>query len=99
MKCPKLATEDNDWKLWSVLERYTDTQFVAAFKNFFVNKTEIWDDCFARGQLQSKAWLVRELKELDPNLAQFLYVQDGMQHLQQCYLKMILILTALEVLI
>ena len=34
----------------------------------FVNKTEIWDDCFARGQLQSKAWLVRELKELDPKL-------------------------------
>ena len=64
----KLVTEDNDWKLWPVLERYTDTQFVAAFKNFFVNKTEIWDDCFARGQLQSKAWLVRELKELDPKL-------------------------------
>lgn len=64
----KLVTEDNDWKLWPVLERYTDSQFVAAFKNFFVNKTEIWDDCFARGQLQSKAWLVRELKELGPEL-------------------------------
>lgn len=64
----KLVTEDNDWKLWPVLERYTDTQFVAAFKNFFINKTEIWDDCFARGQLQSKAWLVKELKELDPKL-------------------------------
>lgn len=64
----KLITEDNDWKLWPVLERYTDTQFVAAFKNFFVNKTEIWNDCFARGQLQSKAWLIRELKELDPEL-------------------------------
>ena len=64
----KLVTEDNDWKLWPVLERYTDTQFVAAFKNFFINKTEIWDDCFSRGQLQSKAWLIRELKELDPEL-------------------------------
>ena len=64
----KLVTEDNDWKLWPVLERYTDTQFVAAFKNFFINKTEIWDDCFSRGQLQSKAWLIRELKELDPKL-------------------------------
>ena len=32
---PKLVTEDNDWKLWSVLERYTDTQFVAAFKKLF----------------------------------------------------------------
>tara|TARA_B100000282_G_scaffold254703_1_gene200369 strand:- start:1108 stop:2304 length:1197 start_codon:yes stop_codon:yes gene_type:complete len=64
----KLVTEDNDWKLWPVLERYTDTQFVAAFKNFFVNKTDIWDDCFSRGQLQSKSWLVRELKELDPKL-------------------------------
>ena len=51
-----------------MLERYPDTQFVAAFKNFFVNKTDIWDDCFSRGQLQSKSWLVRELKELDPKL-------------------------------
>ena len=64
----KLVTEDNDWKLWPVLERYINTQFVTAFKNFFVNKTEIAEDCFSRGQLQSKAWLVNELKKLNPQL-------------------------------
>ena len=33
----KLVLEDNTWKLWPILDRYIDTQFVAAFKNFFVN--------------------------------------------------------------
>jgi len=59
----KLLLEDNIWKLWPVLSRYVNTQFVEAFKNFFVNDTEIWDDCFARGQLESKLWLVRELQQ------------------------------------
>jgi hypothetical protein len=61
----KLLLEDNIWKLWPILSRYVDTQFVEAFKNFFVNDTEIWDDCFARGQLESKLWLVRELQQCD----------------------------------
>ena len=64
----KLVLEDNTWKLWPILERYTDTQFVAAFKNFFVNETEIWNDCFSRGQLQSKLWLVHELKKCNVDL-------------------------------
>lgn len=64
----KLLLEDNTWKLWTVLSRYTDTHFVAAFKNFFVNETEIWEDCFARGQLQSKQWIVAELEKLDVEL-------------------------------
>lgn len=58
----KLITEHNMWKLWPLLERYTTTQFVSAFKNFFVNETEIDKDCFSRGQLKSKLWLVRELE-------------------------------------
>lgn len=64
----KLLLEDNMWKLWPVLHRYTDTQFIEAFKNFFVNDIEIWDDCFSRGQLQSKMWLVQELEKLDLKL-------------------------------
>ena len=61
----KAILEQNIWKLWPVLSRYVNTQFVDAFKNFFVNDTEIWDDCFARGQLESKLWLVRELQQCD----------------------------------
>ena len=64
----KLVMEDNSWKLWTLLERYTDTHFVAAFKNFFVNNKEINVDCFSRGQLQSKMWLVNELKNTKLNL-------------------------------
>jgi hypothetical protein len=64
----KLVMEDNTWKLWPILDRYVDTQFVAAFKNFFVNETEIWNDCFSRGQLQSKLWLVKELEDCKINL-------------------------------
>ena len=59
----KLILEDNNWKLWPVLDRYVNTQFVAAFKNFFVNDVKIVDDCFSRGQLESKLWLVKELKK------------------------------------
>ena len=64
----KLIMEDNTWKLWPVLDRYVDTQFTAAFKNFYVNNTEIWDDCFSRGQLRSKLWLVHELKKCNADL-------------------------------
>lgn len=64
----KLVLEDNTWKLWPILDRYVDTQFVAAFKNFFVNETKIWNDCFSRGQLQSKLWLVHELQKTKVDL-------------------------------
>jgi len=64
----KLVMEDNTWKLWPILDSYVETQFVAAFKNFFVNETKIWDDCFSRGQLQSKLWLVQELQRLNVDL-------------------------------
>ena len=64
----KLIMEDNTWKLWPVLDSYVDTQFVAAFKNFFVNETDIDKDCFSRGQLKSKLWLVEKLKECNVDL-------------------------------
>lgn len=64
----KLILEDNVWKLWPVLNRYTDTYFVDAFKSFFVNNIELDKDCFSRGQLESKLWLVRELKKCNVNL-------------------------------
>lgn len=64
----KLVMEDNTWKLWPILERYVDTQFVPAFKNFFINETKIDTDCFSRGQLQSKLWLVNELQKLNVEL-------------------------------
>ena len=64
----KFVLEDNQWSMWKLLADYTPTQFVVAFKSFFVNSVTINDDCFSRGQLQSKLWLVRELKKLDLDL-------------------------------
>lgn len=64
----KLITNNNTWKLWSILEQYVDTQFISAFKNFFINNITINKDCFSRGQLESKLWLVSKLKELDVEL-------------------------------
>lgn len=64
----KLVLENNLWKLWPLLDRFADTQFSAAFKSFFVNNVRYDKDCFSRGQLQSKLWLVNELKKLDLDL-------------------------------
>jgi len=64
----KFILEDNTWKLWNLLEKYVDTQFVAALKSFFVNNTTYDKDCFSRGQLQSKIWLINELKKLNLEL-------------------------------
>jgi hypothetical protein len=64
----KLILEDNTWKLWPILDSYVDTQFTSAFKSFFINNTVIDTDCFSRGQLQSKQWLVTELGNLDVQL-------------------------------
>lgn len=64
----KLILEDNVWKLWPILERYIDTQFIAAFKNLFINNIEYDKDCFSRGQLQSKLWLVEQLKKCNVEL-------------------------------
>ena len=64
----KLITEDNIYKLWPILDSYVDTQFTSAFKSFMINNTEYNKDCFSRGQLLSKQWLVTELQKLDVEL-------------------------------
>lgn len=64
----KLILEDNVWKLWPVLEQYSSTQFISAFKTLYINNLDYDKDCFSRGQLQSKLWLVEELKRLNVNL-------------------------------
>jgi hypothetical protein len=61
----RFVMDDHIWGGWPVLDQYAQTQFVKAFKDFYVNNIEIVDDCFARGQLQSKKWLIDELKKID----------------------------------
>ena len=64
----KLIIDENVYKLWPILNSYVDTQFTSAFKSFFINSTDIDNDCFSRGQLQSKLWLVTELGKLNVEL-------------------------------
>lgn len=64
----KLIIDENVYKLWPILDRYVDTQFTSAFKSFFINSTDIDNDCFSRGQLQSKLWLIDELKKCNVEL-------------------------------
>ncbi len=64
----KIILEDNYWALWKILEKCQDTHFVAAFKNMYANETEFDIDCFSRGQLESKKWLVDTTKQLDVDL-------------------------------
>jgi hypothetical protein len=63
-----LILNDNVYSLWRLLQQYTDTNFVYAFK--FMNEQNINfdEDCFSRGQLQSKIWLVNELKKIGVDL-------------------------------
>lgn len=64
----KLVLEDNTWKLWPILARYTNTHFVDAFKSLYANEIDYESDCFSRGQLKSKLWLVEELSKLNVSL-------------------------------
>lgn len=64
----KLIMQDNTWKLWSLLDEVIDTQFTKAFKSFFVNEKQYDKDCFSRGQLQSKLWLIEELENTGVDL-------------------------------
>jgi hypothetical protein len=64
----KLILENNIWKLWNILYEFKDTQFVSAFKQLTISETAYDKDCFSRGQLQSKQWLVSEIKNLNLDL-------------------------------
>ncbi len=64
----KLVLDDNIWSLWKLLSEETSTNFISSFKHFQMNNVVIDNDCFSRGQLQSKIWLVDELKKLNLEL-------------------------------
>lgn len=63
-----LILNENIYSLWRLLQQYIDTNFIYALK--YMNKENIKfdEDCFSRGQLRSKLWLVNELKNLSLNL-------------------------------
>lgn len=64
----KLVLDDNISSLWKILSEITPTTFTNSFKHFTLNDIAFDSDCFSQGQLKSKLWLVKELKNLDLNL-------------------------------
>lgn len=64
----KLIVDQNMFKLPDVIDQHVKTEFTTAFKSFMINKIEYDKDCFSRGQLLSKQWLVNELQKLDLDL-------------------------------
>lgn len=64
----KLVVEKNIWKLWPILDRYISTQFINAFKRLYVDSISYNKDCFSRGQLESKKWLIDIVRDLDVDL-------------------------------
>ena len=64
----KLLVNNNIYQLYSIIERYCSTEFIAAFKNITANEIDINNDCFSRGQLKSKIWLVEELTKINKPL-------------------------------
>ena len=59
----KLILDDNEWSMFRLLENYTDSYFVKALKDLITNNIAFDKDCFSRGQIKSKLWLVDELKK------------------------------------
>ncbi len=64
----KLIVYDNRWALYSLLKKYSNTQFIDALKYMFIENVEFDEDCLSRGQLESKLWLIQELKNVGIDL-------------------------------
>ena len=63
-----LMLNDNIYSLWRLLQSMVDTNFIYAFKFMNEQMIDFDEDCFSRGQLQSKLWLVSELKKISVDL-------------------------------
>jgi hypothetical protein len=57
-------TSDNYHALWRILEKNTNSKLVAPLKKL-VDNSNFDMDCMSRGQLESKKWLVDELKNIE----------------------------------
>ena len=64
----KLILDNNIHSLWRILEEYTNSNFVYALKYIDREQIDFDEDCLSRGQLQSKLWLVDELKAIGVDL-------------------------------
>lgn len=64
----KLVIADNTASLYQLLKEYSQSQFVDALKYMHNHNIKFDEDCLSRGQIQSKIWLVEELKKIGVDL-------------------------------
>jgi hypothetical protein len=64
----KIILEDNVWSLWRWLDHELDSELVRALKRVQVRELDFDTSSLSRGQIQSKLWLVKTLKELNCDL-------------------------------
>jgi hypothetical protein len=64
----KVIEYDNPWAVYDYLIEYTNSQFAHALKLMLNESITFDEDCLSRGQLQSKIWLVNELKKIGVDL-------------------------------
>ena len=63
----KVYFDNEPYALWRLLETYTESLFVKPLKDLY--QEENFDrDCFSRGQLKSKKWLVDKLQQCNLDL-------------------------------
>jgi hypothetical protein len=67
-KIKKALVDDNKYEMFGVLDRYCSTEFTDVFRKIYSNNIYIDKDCFSRGQIKSKIWLVNELKKIQKPL-------------------------------
>ena len=64
----KLVMGDNSWSMYRLLLHYQETQIIRAIKYLQTNGIRFDKDCLSQGQIQSKMWVLKELKKLDLEL-------------------------------
>jgi hypothetical protein len=63
----KTLLSEDKFALFRIIQGFTDSQLIEGMRKYKDDKT-FNKDCFSRGQLQSKLWLIQQLKKLDVEL-------------------------------
>ena len=63
----KTVLDDDKYALFRIIQKHTDSQLVEGLRKLKDDETFVADS-FSRGQLQSKIWVIEELKKLDIDL-------------------------------
>lgn len=63
----KTVLDDDKYALFRIIQKHTDSQLVEGLRKLKDDETFV-EDSFSRGQLESKLWVIQELKKLNVEL-------------------------------